>query len=382
MVAVWVAFDRAKSPAPSAGRDKSLGQPAGVPISPVRKNGIEKTEIEKSAVLLVSLSKIPGPPRPEYLEELIRFATRFGALAVPFLEQLLQDPEWQKRCGVLRALACTDCPAARQILQNYIRDDLPIEEAAQAALALGQMSDPSITPWLIDKWGSVKEGDLKRALLETLVERPYGQTGRFLSSLLTETNVSAEIKSGVLVGLGFHQDAPLATILPYASNRDEMVRLGAYEALVYRPEARVGQKLLNQAKGESEAALRAQAYEAAGNQADVFPVHMKIAAQTETDAAARLRAERAWGAAVGRAGNAQDRVNFDQEAVPQLLQEALENPDPGEQRAALQALAMARTPAAREALQKISQQSSSPRLRKLADDLAKKISNPAGVLNQ
>jgi len=69
----------------------------------------------------------------------------------------------------------------------------------------------------------------------------------------------------------------------------------------------------------------------------------------------------------------EDRRRFNAEAVPRLVSEALTNPDPGEQRAALQALAMARTPESAAALRKISQESKSPRLSRLAAAMAEKI---------
>jgi len=77
---------------------------------------------------------------------------------------------------------------------------------------------------------------------------------------------------------------------------------------------------------------------------------------------------------VGRTTNQEDRRKFDAEAVPRLLAEALKNPDPGEQRAALQALAMARTEASIAALKEIGQETTSPGLKRIADGLAGRIS--------
>jgi hypothetical protein len=73
---------------------------------------------------------------------------------------------------------------------------------------------------------------------------------------------------------------------------------------------------------------------------------------------------------VGRTDNQEDRRRFDAEAVPRLVDEALKNSDPGEQRAALQALAMARTAGSRSGLEKIAQETASPQLSKLAAAMA------------
>jgi hypothetical protein len=135
----------------------------------------------------------------------------------------------------------------------------------------------------------------------------------------------------------------------------------------------LGQQIIRQAPQEAEPALRGKAYEAAGHQLDVAAQQMAALAANESNPVARLRAERAWGIAVGRSENFEERRMFDAEAVPRLVTEALQNPDPGEQRAALQALAMARTSGSVGALKKISQETKSPRLRRLAASLAEKI---------
>ena len=154
--------------------------------------------------------------------------------------------------------------------------------------------------------------------------------------------------------------------------------MGAYEGLTARTEARYGQILLGRIPLEPDPGLREKVYEATGAQSDTLPAQMAVAARQESDPAARLRAQRAWAMTVGNTSNPEDRRRFDTEAVPYLQQEALQNPDPGEQRAALQALALAGTEAARLALEKISVQSASPRLRKLAEGMAKKQKAKSG----
>lgn len=124
---------------------------------------------------------------------------------------------------------------------------------------------------------------------------------------------------------------------------------------------------------QTYASLRRKAYEAAGHQLDVTPLQMARVASRESDPATRLRAERAWAMTVGRSAIPEDRRKFDAEAVPGLVAGALQNPDPGEQRAALQALALAGTAQAKAGLLEIARTSGSPRLSKLAASLAEKI---------
>ncbi len=300
----------------------------------------------------------------------MRFGARHGASAVPYLQGLLNDPDWQIRAAVLRALGATGTAEAQGILKQTIRPDAVLEDAAQATLTLGEMEDPTITACLRGKWQSVPEGDLKRCLLDTLASRPYAQTADFFPALLQGSSLDSEAKASVLSNLGFHQEAPLSLLTPFLGSKDEALRGGAYDALACRPEARLGQQLLRLSGQENDASLRRKAYEAAGHQLDTTPLEMAAVVAGELDPAARLRAERAWGMTVGRTDNQEDRRRFDSEAVPRLVTEALKNSDPGEQRAALQALAMARTAGSKSGLEKIAQETTSPQLSKLAAAMA------------
>lgn len=301
------------------------------------------------------------------------FAMLYGERGLPRLQEFLRDPDWEVRCAALRALGLIECDKTKNILLGYIRDGVSVEESAQATLTLGEMKDVKITHMLMEKLGQVKGDDLRRALLDSLTGRPYEEAGSFFRQYLNSPQVSGSEKAKVLAGLGFHQSAPAEMLAGYITNPDEDIRQGAYEGLAARREARYGQMLLGRISREEDPAIRQKVYEAAGAQEDTLPAQMAAAARQESDPAARLRARRGWAMTIGRTSNTEDRRRFDQEAVPWLQQEALQNRDPGEQRAALQALAMARTGASRIALEKISQESSSPALRQLASSLAKKI---------
>jgi HEAT repeat protein len=330
--------------------------------------------IQKEWQNLQSLKGGQGLGLGQYFKELAQFGSRHGTAAVPFLRGLLTDSDWQVRGAVLRALGATGSPEAEAILQQFIRPDAILEDAAQATLALGEMEDPAITGWLKERWKTMPDGDLRRCLLDTLAGRPYAQTEDFFPAFLQNAKVDPQAKASVLSNLGFHQEAPLPLLTPFLASGDATLRAGAYDAMIFRPEARLGQQLIRQATQETEPALRGKAYEAAGHQLDVAAQQMAAVAAGESDPAARLRAERAWGMAVGRSENFEERRMFDAEAVPRLVIEALQNPDPGEQRAALQALAMARTVGAKDALLRISRESPSPRLARLAENLWKKLS--------
>lgn len=311
-----------------------------------------------------------------FFKEMADYAAAHGKGAIPRLAEFLKDPDWEVRCAALRALGLIESEESQRILLGYLQDGFPVEESAQAALSLGNMQDPRVTDWLIKKAGAVKGEEVQRAIRDALTSRPYGQTANYFQTLLGSATVSGEEKGSVLSGLGFHQSAPAELLASYTAHSDPEVRSGAYEGLAARKEERFGQMLLGRVALEEDAGVRQKVYEAAGAQQDTLPIQMAQLAGQEADPAARLRAERAWGMAVGRTSNSEDRRRFDAEAVPRLIAEALQNPDPGEQRAALQALAMARTPESAKALENISRETKSPRLSRLAASLAAKIAPP------
>ena len=308
-----------------------------------------------------------------FFQELERFCKDFGVESLSLVKMFLSDPQWDVRCATLRAIALTDTLEARQILNGFIRDGVPIEDAAQAAIAMGGMSSPEVTQELLQKLNGVTGKELRGCLLDTLTERPYEQTSGFFAGYLALQDVPDEEKGEVISGLGFHQTAPVELIVPFISNASEEIRMGAYQALAARSDTTYGQMLMARLQMEEDPAVRQKVYEAAGAQQDTLPYQMSAAVSQESDPVAKLRAERAWGMTVGRSQNSEDQRAFGVQAVPALVQEALNNRDPGEQRTALQALAFSRTDEARSALMKISQETPSPRLSKLASGLATQI---------
>jgi len=307
----------------------------------------------------------------EFFKEMADYAMHYGEDGIPRLLEFLRNADWEVRCAALRALGSIEGEKSKKILLGYIQDGVSTEEAAQAALALGGMQDPKVTALLLKKIGEIKKEDVQRALLDALAGRPYEQTASFFQGYLNSPTVSGAQKGSALAGLGFHQDAPAQLLVSFVSNPDDEVRAGAYEGLAVRREAQYGQMLLGRLSVEEDPALRQKVYDAAGAQQDTLPSQLAAVSQQEQDPEARLRAERAWGMTVGRSDNQEDRRRFDTEAVPRLIAEALQNPDPGEQRAALQALAMARTAGSRSGLEKIAQETTSPQLSKLAAAMAR-----------
>ena len=170
----------------------------------------------------------------EFFTEMADFAQRYGSQGIPRLLEFLQDPDWEVRCAALRALGLIEDEESKRILLSYVRDDVSVEESAQASLALGDMEDPKVTTLLLGKVSQIQGEDLRRALFEALVGRPFEQTAVFFGGYLNSPAVSGEEKGRVLAGLGFHQTAPVEMLASFAANPAEAVRQGAYEGLASR----------------------------------------------------------------------------------------------------------------------------------------------------
>jgi hypothetical protein len=315
-----------------------------------------------------------GASKAEFFKALAEYAQANGQAAVPDLKALLNDADWQVRCAALRALAATGSEEAIQILKSYVSDQIGLEEAAQASMALGDVPDPAISGFLMERYRSVSDEDLKSCLLETLAARPYGETVSFFQDFLTAPATDTDSKAEILRALGFHGTAPNEILLTHVFDKDPVIRAAAFDAIAFRRDQALGQSLVQRLPAESDASARQSLYKALAAQSDLAPENLEALARAESLAGPKIRANYAWASSIARRGpDAANVATFERIAIPELMREALENPDPGEQRAALQALAASRIPAAASALETISQTTRSPRLSSLASELSKAI---------
>ena len=95
--------------------------------------------------------------KSSFLKEMAEYAMRYGEAGLPQLLEFLKNPDWEVRCAGLRAVGLIEGKKSKEILMGYIQDGVSVEEAAQAALALGGMEDPDVTPLLLGKIGEIKK---------------------------------------------------------------------------------------------------------------------------------------------------------------------------------------------------------------------------------
>ena len=337
---------------------------AAARTSPDRQGDIATTRLEAAP-------PVQTGSKASFFKELAQYAAANGQAAVPLLKGYLDHPDWEVRCAALRALGATGSEEAVALLRDYVSEERSLEEAAQAALALADLPDPRTTEFLAGKYRTVTNPELKACLLETLAARPFGETQGFFQAHLASPAIDAESKAAALRMLGFHRSAPTDLLVSFLTSRDSMLRAAAYDAWASRSGEANGRKIAANLATETDTDARRSLYHALSAQTDLLPVEVQNLARAENDTASRIRAHKAWAAAVARSADATSVRQFTELAIPELTEQALSNSDPGEQRAALQALAASKTEAAAQALAEISATSPSPRLRAIAAELSR-----------
>lgn len=312
--------------------------------------------------------KTPQEKR-NYLRLLEGYGFR-GAEAVAFLKTALNDPDQEVRRAAMRGLGRTETAEAELILMAYAKDGVAIEESTEAALVLGQMTNPAVTGKIENLLSQARDPVLRDHLVDALAGRPWEQTSRFFTEHLNNPNVSSEEKQNALAMLGMRDTAPAGVLTGALGDSKEEVRAGAYQGLAWRNETAASQKIRISLLRETDAGVRSLGYEAWGNQIDASRGEILGEYRKEASPKVRLRALGAWARVYGRSPTADEP--FLSEAISSLEQVAMADQDPGERKEALVGLEATRTKEGNDALQRIAKGNSNQRIRELANRLSLK----------
>jgi hypothetical protein len=246
----------------------------------------------------------------------------------------------------------------------YAKDGVAIEESTEAALVLGQMTNPAVTGKVENLLSQARDPVLRDHLVDALAGRPWEQTSRFFTEHLKNPNIGVEEKQNALAMLGMRDTAPAVFLTDALGDAREEIRAGAYQGLAWRNDTAESEKIRSSLLRETDSGLRSLGYEAWGNQSDASRDEILANYRKETSPEVRLRALKAWARTYGRNPTAGEL--FLPEAVSRLEQVAMTDRDPGERREALKALQVTRTKEGNEALQRIGEGNSDHRIRELA----------------
>lgn len=290
-----------------------------------------------------------------------------GSDAIPVLEAALAHTDQDVRRAAMRGFAATQSQAAIPVLQNYLNDNIAIEESTEAALALATMGNPSVTPLLQGALEQSKDTLLREHIVDALVSRPPSEVDLFVDSFLARPDVAPEEKQNLLRMSGLNNTKPAEFLTAQIQNPNESLRMGAYQGLALVSESRQTPALMPRVAAEKDPFDRALVYEALGNQTDANTRALGSLADAETDSYARLRALKAWTESAGRENLPLAADSASPTRVAELQAAALSHPDFAERRVALFALGFARRDSVvRPAIEHIAQESTSEKIRALA----------------
>jgi HEAT repeat protein len=306
--------------------------------------------------------KTPQEKR-NYLRLLEGYGFR-GAEAVAFLKAALNDPDQEVRRAAMRGLGRTETAEAELILMAYAKDGVAIEESTEAALVLGQMTNPAVTGKIENLLSQARDPVLRDHLVDALAGRPWEQTSRFFTEHLKNPNIGVEEKQNALAMLGMRETAPVGILTGGLGDSKEEVRAGAYQGLAWRNETMESARVRSSLIRETDPGLRGLAYEAWGNQIDAKCSEIQADYRKETQPEVQLRALKAWARAFGRQPVEGD--SFSVEAIGKLEQVAMNDRDPGERKEALLGLQAVGSKESKAALGRVAESNSNERIRELA----------------
>lgn len=368
-----------KSPARRDSSNESLGKNLRArPSARAESTKIDSAQLLSDAANIRELAAQEGARAQGELIKALQNFGRHGEGALALLEEFLSGDTQEVRRAAMRGLAMTESAKAITRLKSFLREDLAIEESTEAALALGHMKSPAVTPLLAGALGQIKESVLREHLLDSLAARPWSESGPFIEGFLAQGQASSPEKQNVLRMLGLEDSVNADYLGKYLTQSDEALRLGSYQGLALASDSKLTAPLIEQLSAEQDASTRLLIYEALGNQLNADPATLLALASSENDASAKLRALKAWTDVTGR-------QELQLEASPTILasletlrQTAMDCPDYGERRVALFALGALRAdPIVQNILTSISQTSTSPKIQALAGGLLRNGVKPS-----
>jgi len=284
--------------------------------------------------------------------------------ALQLLLSLLHDADEAVSSAAIQSLAQLNPEGIADFLSNVLFDsNAPAADRAEAAAALGESSQPGAYDALIRAITTIKDDSVVQYALAGLGKRPLTETNEFLSAYLAATTTPTADKVAALEALANSPNQTGAFLLKYATDADPAIREAAVWAIAAsgNPGDVAGQ-LSALLQNETNEQVRASLYQAISQQPgfDAAPILPMVA--KETDAATRLAGLGLLAAASRAEPSSNIATYFDQNAVAELAQVALQSNDSSNRLLAVIDLRRARTPGSNEALQEIASQSTDPKV--------------------
>jgi HEAT repeat protein len=290
----------------------------------------------KSAIAQ-ALGESPHPDAPRRLLELIDSSDEAAAR------------------GAVRGLALRADSEAVEALGNLLFNaQKALSVRTEAALALGELDHPSALNLLGKAVWDIKDPTVLEHVLEGIGKRPFNETEEFFRSYLESPHTSADAKVAAIEALANSPGDVTSLLLKQLNNSDAEIRQAAAWALsaMENPVA-AGPQMLAFIQQETDPAVRARLYQALDGQSDADARAVLALARSETDPIARLAAFEFLAGALRTSPGSEIASFFNQTAIPELKQRALESAQVQDRLSAVLILRRAQTAAAAEALREI-----------------------------
>jgi HEAT repeat protein len=310
----------------------------------------------------------------EVLEDLLRDDTPTGLRAAiaealgesrepaarVLLRELLDDDDEAVVRGALRGI--TAAPDALGILEAILLDpDRSTPVRAQAAASLGSLETEESSAALRAALGALDDEALVASVLDALGAHPFARNADAFRAVLANPDLPRAVKLEALEALGDSSADAAGLLLDYAARAPEAeLRIAAVEALAFLGDSdAIAPWLLRLVESEPSPEVRAEIYGALAFHASAAYAAMDAerlvdVILSETGGPARLQAFRLMASILRVRPDPRLAEAFDARMVPWLQDQALRGAARHQRLASLDALKLAATPEATEALLRLS----------------------------
>ena len=284
--------------------------------------------------------------------------------AMAMLLDLVHDTDQTAARGAIRGLAIRGDAESTDALGKVLFDEgMPESVRSEAALALGEVQQPSALAALTEAATQWPDGPLAESAIEGLGKRPFSETKEFFGNYLQTPGLSAESKVAAVEALGNSSGDAAPFLLNLTGDPDPEVRAAAaWSLLGTGGDTDLSASLISLLQKEPDSTVRSRLYQALGNQDAVDVSAVLALAQKETAPEARLEALALLATACHSTPSADSLAYFNQTAVPELKQTALSGLSSQNRLSSVTALARAGTAESTGALTEISHQATDPRV--------------------
>jgi HEAT repeat protein len=260
--------------------------------------------------------------------------------------------------AAIRGLGKQGTAEAAATLSQLLGDaQQPGNLRVEAALALGEVSQPGVTDALTQAVKQTGDEDLAAAAMRALGSRNFTETESFFQDYLRSRDVTTENRVAAIEALANAQGDPTALLVSLAADPESDVRVAAASALTSTEvTGNAGAQLLALAQAETDPDVRLRLYQAMENQESFDPKAALALVQGEKDPSARIAGMDMLARELRDHPSPDLQAFFSQTAIPELKQMALNGETFDDRQQAIIALARSQSPEALAAVQDVARQ--------------------------